>query len=381
MRIAVIGAGVLGASAAFHLAWAGAEVVLVDQALLGRATAAGAGIICPWASERLDADWYRIATAGARYYPKLVALLAETGEAEIGFRVSGALQVSADTAELDRVERLVRTRQAAAPDAGAISRLSTLEARRRFPPLHPDLGAVHIAGGARVDGTLLAAALSNAARRRGAIVLAGPAGLLMRAGRLAGIRVGHEAVEADCVVVAAGAWAPALLAPVGVDLAVSPQRGQICHLRLDGVRTGEWPVVLPPGSHYLLAFDDSRIVIGATRETGAGFDHRVTAAGQAEVLNEALKIAPGLASATLIETRIGFRPVGPGIRPMLGAVGGFAGRLIVGNALGATGLTIGPYAGRLLAQLATGEATEMALAPYDPILVPVAGGTDDVLIR
>ncbi len=173
--------------------------------------------------------------------------------------------------------------------------------------------------------------------------------------------------------VAAGAWAPGLLAPLGVDLAVTPQRGQITHLRLDGVRTREWPVVLPPGSHYLLAFDDSRVVVGATRESGAGFDYRVTAAGQAEVLNEAIKIAPGLASATLIETRIGFRPMGPGIRPMLGTIDGFAGRLIVGNGLGPSGLTIGPYAGRLLAQLAMGEGTEMALAPYDPTRVPIAG--------
>ena len=35
-------------------------------------------------------------------------------------------------------------------------------------------------------------------------------------------------------------------------------------------------MVLPPGAHYLLAFDDSRIVAGATRESGAGFDYRVT---------------------------------------------------------------------------------------------------------
>src|SRR5690242_324044 len=114
MRIAVIGAGVLGASAALHLTWAGAEVVLVDQAHLGRATAAGAGIICPWASERFDADWYRIAVAGARYYPKLVTLLAEAGEEDISHRVSGALQVADHAAELDRLERQLRMRQDAA---------------------------------------------------------------------------------------------------------------------------------------------------------------------------------------------------------------------------------------------------------------------------
>ena len=50
MRIAVVGAGILGASTAYHLAAAGAEVVLVDDVSEGRATAAGAGIICPWPS-------------------------------------------------------------------------------------------------------------------------------------------------------------------------------------------------------------------------------------------------------------------------------------------------------------------------------------------
>ena len=111
------------------------------------------------------------------------------------------------------------------------------------------------------------------------------------------MRAGGERIEADAVVVAAGAWAPALLAPVGVPLAVEPQRGQITHLHLDGVDTAAWPVVLPPGSHYLIAFEGGRVVAGATRERGAGFDHRVTAAGQAEVLNQALAVAPGLAGA------------------------------------------------------------------------------------
>ena len=378
MRVAVVGAGVLGASAAFHLALAGAEVVLVDRAHEGRATAAGAGIVSPWSSEVADPEWRRIADAGARYYPALVRLLAEHGEADVGYRRVGSLCVATERSDLDRIERAVLARRAEAPEAGEVSRLSPAEARRLFPPLHSDLAAVRVGGGARVDGRLLADALRRVAERSGARVHAGAAsGLLGGGGRVTGVRVGAEAVAADAVVVAAGAWAPALLEPVGIALAVSPQRGQISHLRLEGAATGSWPVVLPPGSHYLLAFDDSRVVVGATRETGAGFDCRVTAAGQAEVLNQALAVAPGLASATLVETRIGLRPVGPDVRPMLGPVAGLGG-LVIGNGLGPSGLTIGPYAGRLLAQAALGEAPDTDLTPYDPLRARVSTVASDL---
>jgi D-amino-acid dehydrogenase len=138
------------------------------------------------------------------------------------------------------------------------------------------------------------------------------------------------------------------------------------HLRLPGEDTRDWPVVLPPGSHYLLAFDDSRVVAGATRETGAGFDYRVTAAGQAEVLAQALDVAPGLGSATIVETRVGFRPIGPGVRPLLGSVPEVSG-LLLGNGLGAAGLTIGPFAGRVLANLALGHEPPIDVAPFDPM--------------
>ncbi|GGC60599.1 putative oxidoreductase YurR [Siccirubricoccus deserti] len=369
MRVAIIGAGVLGASTAFHLALAGAGVVVADQAHAGRATAAGAGIISPWSSGRVDPGWRRIAEAGARYYPTLIEQLAEAGEVETGYRRVGALSVAADHTELDQIERAVRARQAEAPEAGEVARLSPAEARALFPPLRQDLGGVHVSGGARVDGRLLAAALRRAAERRGARFHTGPAELLARDGRVTGIRLASEVIEADCVVVAAGAWAPEMLKPLGVSLAVVPQRGQITHLRLEGVDTGAWPVVLPRSSHYLLAFGGSRVVVGATRETGSGFDYRVTAAGQAEVLNEALAIAPGLGPATLVETRIGFRPVGPDLRPMLGRIAGLDG-LVIGNGLGPSGLTIGPLAGRLLAQLVLGEAPELDLAAYDPLRLP-----------
>ena len=51
MWIVVVGAGILGASTAYHLAREGADVAIVDQAHEGQATAAGAGIICPMGVE------------------------------------------------------------------------------------------------------------------------------------------------------------------------------------------------------------------------------------------------------------------------------------------------------------------------------------------
>jgi D-amino-acid dehydrogenase len=41
--------------------------------------------------------------------------------------------------------------------------------------------------------------------------------------------------------------------------------------------------------------------------------------------------------------------------------------LFVGNGLGAAGLTIGPFAGKLLADLALGRETAMDLRPFDPV--------------
>ena len=198
---------------------------------------------------------------------------------------------------------------------------------------------------------------------------------LLRDGRVRGARVGGRMIEADRVVVTAGAWAPGLLRPLGIALPIALQRGQIMHLRLAGLDTADWPVVLPQSDHYLVGCEGGRIVVGATRETGAGFDYRVTAGGQAEVLARALSVAPGLGDATVIETRVGFRPVGPGVRPLLGTVDAVPG-LLVGNGLGAAGLTIGPLAGRLLAEAALGEETMLDLAPFNSL-----GGTPTAVHR
>jgi D-amino-acid dehydrogenase len=151
---------------------------------------------------------------------------------------------------------------------------------------------------------------------------------------------------------------------------VAPQRGQIIHLAVPGQETGGWPFIAGYHSHYLLPFAD-RVVVGATRETGSGFDYRFTAEGVREVLTEALRIAPGLAPATVREMRIGFRPLSNDTLPFLGAVPGVEG-LVLATGTGPSGLTIGPFCGAVAARVALGEQAPVDLSPYAPGRVAAA---------
>ncbi|WP_236793956.1 FAD-binding oxidoreductase [Amycolatopsis sp. GM8] len=357
MRVAVIGSGIAGASAAHQLARRGAEVVVVDAGRTGVATAAGAGIVCPWTS-RAGEELYRIASVAAVYYRTLVEELAEDGVTDSSFEVVGGMVVSADPAELDEAYERISARASSSPVAGEVRRLD--QARELFPALAPELGAVHVAGGGRVDGRRLRDALLAAAAKRGVELVSGEVSL--NGGQ---VQVNGSVLVADKIVVAAGAWSTELVAPLGVSLGVTPQRGQISHFELPGVDTGPWPVVLPVSSHYLLAFPGSRVVAGATRETGSGFDYRVTAEGQREVLEHALSVAPGLADATLVETRIGFRPASEDGLPLLGALTKHP-DVLVASGFGPSGLTLAPFSGTLIADLALGSTPSLDLAAYAP---------------
>jgi len=356
VRIVVVGSGIAGAATAYQLVRRGASVVVVDDARPGLATAAGAGIVSPWATA--DEALFALAGPAAGYYPELVAALAEDTDEPTSYSVVGGLVVSPDEGALRDVQRRAAARAEQHPAAGEVSLLDPGRTRALFPVLEPGLTAVHVSGGARVDGRQVRASLLDAARRRGAELRTGTAELTGD-----GVRVDGEGLGADAVVVAAGAWSTELVAALGTQLPVAPQRGQITHLDV-AVDTSRWPVVSPLGSgHYLLAFPGGRVVAGATRETGSGFDHRVTAAGQLEVLEHALAVAPGLRDATLLETRVGFRPATPDGLPLIGPLPGHP-RVLLATGFGHTGLTMAPLVGASVADLALGEAPRIDLHPY-----------------
>ncbi|MCF6138423.1 NAD(P)/FAD-dependent oxidoreductase [Pseudalkalibacillus berkeleyi] len=359
----VVGAGILGASTAYHLAKAGADVMLVDRFDQGQATEAAAGIVCPWISQRRNKAWYRLVKGGAKYYPTLIDQLEEDGEVNTGYRKVGAISLHTDEKKLEKMIDRALKRREDAPEIGEITRLSPSETKALFPPLSEAFSSVHISGAARVNGRALRNALMNAAEKNGAKVCKGDAVLVYEGQRITGIEMNGERYNADQVMLTTGAWSKELLEPLGYTYHLSSQRAQIIHLEIPDEDTSNWPVVMPPNNQYLLGFDGGRVVVGATHDDDVGFDYRVTAGGIHEILHKAIGVAPGLSESTLLETKVGFRPFTPGFLPIIGTVPEVEG-LLIANGLGASGLTSGPYLGEQLAKLALGQAIELDLNDY-----------------
>jgi D-amino-acid dehydrogenase len=365
----VIGGGIVGVSTAYALVRGGARVLLVDRADPGRATDAGAGILSPETSFRYPPSWFAFAKEAVRYYPALLEDLRtdraeETGYARCGLLVVASSEDERPAFERARAEICARQEERGLPPQDVVREISASDARRLFPPLGEVVGAIYYRDAARVDGRLLATAIRLAAERRGlAIVRGGVDRLLLAGARAAGVVLAGDTLSAPRIAITGGAWSAEFEAQLGIRVPVEPQRGQIIHLRMPRTETAGWTIVLGFRDHYMVPWPAGRVVVGATRETGSGFDPRPTAAGVREVLAEALRVAPGLAEAEVLEIRVGLRPLCSDGLPVLGAVPGVDG-VYLATGHGPTGLQLGPYSGKIVADLMLGRQPEVDLAPF-----------------
>lgn len=367
--VIVIGGGIVGASAAYRLAHQGISVTVIDQAAQGQATAAGAGIISPGTSTRPLPAFYPLAFRSVAYYEELLAQLAEDGETHTGYETVGLLHIATSEEEAAQLPSLIRLfeerREAGVKNIGEVKLLAASEARILFPALGPLHGAISTSGAARMDGRLMRDALHRAAERHGARFVTGTAELLLNNDNTIEIKANGQQFSPGAIVIAGGAWSGALAEALRLKLPVYPQRGQILHLALPDTETSHWPIIVGFHSHYMLTFPANRVIVGATREDGPGYDPRLTVSGVHEVLGEAQRVAPGLANATIEEMRVGLRPASPDGLPILGRAPGYE-RVFVATGHGPSGLQLGPYSGALVADLLLGQPAPLDLTPFAP---------------
>ncbi|WP_423751362.1 NAD(P)/FAD-dependent oxidoreductase [Salinirarus marinus] len=369
----VVGGGIVGTSTAYHLAREDVDTLLVDRKDDGRATSAGAGVVSPaTVAHDYPDSWFELGADAARYYDALDARLREEAGVETGYGHCDLLTVAIDDDELAPFEAKVeeiRDRQdrLGTPAEGTLEELSPSEATDACPALGDVRRAFRYTDAARLDGQAFTDALYRAATTHGLQVERADAEEIRTdAGGVTGVVVrgddGTTVYETENVVIAGGAWSSAFASQLGVDVPVDPQRGQIAHLSVDA-DTANWPIVTAFRDHYIVPQLDGRLIVGATRETESGFDARLTAAGVREVLDEALRVAPGVDDATLADLRVGLRPLSADGVPVLGGVPDVEGAYLA-TGHGPTGLTIGPYSGKIVAEAIRGVSPSSDLAPF-----------------
>jgi len=176
--------------------------------------------------------------------------------------------------------------------------------------------------------------------------------------RVLGVACDRGFVGASAVVNACGAWAALLPGvPPWCVPAVVPIKGQMLALAMPArmVRHATWV----PGA-YLVPRQDGRLLVGATVEA-VGFDERITAEGQHELLHAALAAAPALRGLSITEQWAGLRPGSPDDRPFIGPTPLDGYFLATGHYR--NGILLAPATARLVAD-ALESGSDAAVRPF-----------------
>ena len=354
MKVAIIGAGIVGSTAAYYLSKEAQVDVTVYDHGVGQATKAAAGIISPWFSKRRNKAWYRLARLGADFYQELVEDLAKDGIKTDFYQQTGVNLLKKKEEKLDELYQLALSRREESPLIGDLSILTTEEVAQQFPGLQGFEKLLYASGGAHVEGALLTETLFKAS---GAKVIKEEVALSVLSD---GYQIAGESY--DQVILATGAWLGQILEPLGYQVDVRPQKGQLRDYQLD-LDTDNYPVVMPEGELDIIPFQNGKISMGATHENEMGFDLTVDQALLNQMEEEALTYYPELAQATVMGERVGTRGYTSDFSPFWGALPDQAG-IYVASGLGSSGLTTGPLIGWHLAQLVAGGKVRLDPADY-----------------
>jgi len=361
MEIVVIGGGIVGASVAYRLVLAGAEVTLLEA---GRLAGGTSSATFAWinSNDKTPLEYHRFNTAGMAEHARLRQ---EFGAAP-WLHVDGNIEWADDSS----TSAALRSKVARLQEWGYDAELLPIDALREIEPeLVPPNGVTEFAFyplEGYVDVPVLVGGLVRAAAKVGAKIRTEcrVTEFAVERGHVRGVvTAGGERIKTDLVVNCAGRWTDQVAALARVRVPLAPTSGLLAisfpspvglrsllhshavNFRPDGagrilMRAGEFdrtvhedtPVVpLPPACH--------------------------------QILERARRVLPGLAGTTLEVARVGVRPIPSDGYPLVGPMPGAPGMYVVCTH---SGVTLGPLLGRLVADEVVRGVVDPRLRPFRP---------------
>lgn len=348
VHIIVVGAGIVGASIAWHLTRRGAKVTIIADGAPG-------GVATPnslsWinSNHRFPRHYYELRTRSMVEWRRLASELPG-----LPVKLDGSIYLPAE--DLD-IEAFVAQHSA----WGYRIRLIDGHELQRLEPrltLTADVAA-HAEDEGAAESEDAARFLTKSAEDEGAgLVDARVAGLAASAGRVTGVRTSQGIIEGDEVVVAAGVGTPEIVADLGIDLPLDAPAGLLAHTApLPPLLNG---VVLADGIHMRQKLDGA-LVGGASYEGALLLDD--AEAGGRELLRRMAESLDTSETLTLDRTTIGYRPTPPKGVPIIGRPPGTAGLTI---AVMHSGVTLAPAVGLLTARELLDGDRDALLEPFGP---------------
>ncbi|HWV18681.1 MAG TPA: D-amino acid dehydrogenase [Rhodocyclaceae bacterium] len=412
MRVIVMGAGVVGTTAAWYLTAAGHEVTVVDRqpaAGLETSFANGGQIsVChaePWANPgalpkllkwighesspllwRMRADpaqwawglrFIRECTPG-RTRANIIAILKlalhsrgclQALRAELGLEYDhlqrGILHVYTDAREFEHAipqaelmrqygcDRFVKTAEECLQIEPAL-RYST----------RPLVGGTYTADDESGDAHKFTQALAARCAERGVVYRYGNAvtALQTQAGQISGVRLDNgELLTADAYVVALGSYTSLLLRPLGLHLPIYPGKGYSATLTLRDDAVAPSVSITDDGHKLVYSRFGNRLRVAGTAEF-TGYDTSLNTVRCEALIRRTQALFPLAVSDEPPQFWAGLRPATPSNVPYVGQ--SRYGNLFVNSGHGTLGWTMSCGSGQVLADLVSGRAPEIDPAPY-----------------
>jgi glycine/D-amino acid oxidase-like deaminating enzyme len=358
-RIIVVGAGIIGASIAYHLAKRGAKVVIVEAVRPGAgATEKSFGWINATFSKHPRAyfDLNQLGLAGWRRL-----------EIELGSELKVQWGGSVAWANRERTAELRENVRSHQEWGYATHLIDEDEFHRLLPNIAPgEYGAAcHSEFEGAVDPVDALKALLRQVRELGGEVRYPfeVEEFSLSGGRATAVRGAEHSIAGDVFVLAAGIGSARLAETAGFSVPFKPSRGVLVHTRPQPKLIDR--IVLAPDMHCKQKLD-GRVVVGGRIVAGAGTADASVIEREEDgqrILREAARVLPGIRGVAVERVTLGERVMPVDEYPIVGFSDGCPNLYIAAMH---SGVTLAPLIGQYAALEILDDARVSSLAPYRP---------------
>ncbi|MBO20090.1 MAG: hypothetical protein CL732_06095 [Chloroflexi bacterium] len=357
--VAVVGAGVVGASVAYYLAREGIKVALLERESIGSGSSAHAtGFISLLGTEFTPGPSFQFGLDSYREFPSLVEELEGITGMDLLYQRRPSLRLALEQSEEVLIKELLEWQK----EHVSIRWISAEDVHEIEPRLTPSLlGAVYEDESAQLDSYRLNLALAAGAEAKGSQTIQRKVtGLLSEGDRITGVRTESGDISCGTVVIAAGLWSPPFQKELGFPIPVGALKGERVLLKYAGDPLQV--LISSPKRGHMISRLDGFLSAGSTGGRdydqdelyqGEDMDRVPTERARVEIMQRAIDVFPDLENAELVEQLAGSRPLSPDRHPIIGPVPGKEG-VVLATGHTTKGIHLGPITAKAVTEYIQG---------------------------